>query len=179
MTSGFATITSAASLSPKTKTLSIICCSPTSISPSRVERETSMRSSASERTSRSAPGGSTPKTRSTASVEPCSTQMSGCETVKNARTGADDPERRPLRVAERDALRHELAEHDMEEREDEVRERDRERGRRATGRTRCVSTCSPRAPMASEVSVTPSCMAAMKRGGSPVMRSTSRARRLP
>ena len=33
--------------------------------------------------------------------------------------------------------------------------------------------------MASEVSVTPSCIAAMKRGGSLVIRSTSRARRLP
>ena len=42
-----------------------------------------------------------------------------------------------------------------------------------------ASACSPSAPMASEVSVTPSCIAAMKRGGSPVIRSTSRARRLP
>ena len=31
-----------------------------------------------------------------------------------------------------------------------------------TGSNRCASTCSPRAPMASEVSVTPSCIAAMK-----------------
>ena len=33
--------------------------------------------------------------------------------------------------------------------------------------------------MPSEVSVTPSCIAAMKRGGSPVIRSTLRARRSP
>ena len=33
--------------------------------------------------------------------------------------------------------------------------------------------------MASEVSVTPSCIAAMKCGGSAVIRSTARARRLP
>ena len=39
----------------------------------------------------------------------------GRKTAKNARTGADDPERRPLRVAERRALRHELAEDDVEE----------------------------------------------------------------
>ena len=44
---------------------------------------------------------------------------------------------------------------------------------------RCASVCSPRAPIPSEVSVTPSCMAAMKRGGSAVIRSASRARRLP
>src|SRR5262249_49381372 len=42
-----------------------------------------------------------------------------------------------------------------------------------------ASTCSPRAPIASEVIVTPSCIAAMNRGGSLVIRSTARARRLP
>src|SRR5215208_5159582 len=42
-----------------------------------------------------------------------------------------------------------------------------------------ASTCSPTAPIASEVSVTPSCIAAMKRGGSPVIRSTCRAVRWP
>ena len=34
------------------------------------------------------------------------------------------------------------------------------------GSKRCANTCSPNAPMASEVSVTPSCIAAMKCGGS-------------
>ncbi len=178
VTSGFATITSAASLSPKTKTLSIICCSPTSISPSRVERETSMRSSASESTSRSAPTGSTPNTRSTASVERCSTQMSGCATVKNARTGADTHSAVPsecrsatpfgtsspsttwknVRMRYASAIASAVAAHLSNS---------------------FVRTCSPTAPMASEVSVTPSCIAAMKRGGSPVMRSTARARRFP
>ncbi len=41
--------------------------------------------------------------------------MNGLNSVKKARTGADDPERGALRVAERDALRHELAEDDVEE----------------------------------------------------------------
>ena len=35
-----------------------------------------------------------------------------------------------------------------------------------TGSNRRVSACSPRAPIASEVTVTPSCIAAMNRGGS-------------
>ena len=42
-----------------------------------------------------------------------------------------------------------------------------------------ASTCSPRAPMPSDEIVTPSCIAAMKRGGSAVIRRTARARRLP
>ena len=49
----------------------------------------------------------------------------------------------------------------------------------STGSKRCASTGSPRAPIASEVSVTPSCIAEMNRGGSPVIRSTARARRFP
>ena len=47
------------------------------------------------------------------------------------------------------------------------------------GSNRSLSTASPRAPIASEVRVTPSCMAAMKRGGCAVIVSTARARRLP
>ena len=47
------------------------------------------------------------------------------------------------------------------------------------GSNRCEKSGSPRAPIASEVIVTPSCIAAMNRGGSAVMRSTARARRLP
>ena len=43
----------------------------------------------------------------------------------------------------------------------------------------CESACSPRAPMPSEVSVTPSCIAAMNCGGSAVMRNTARARLFP
>ena len=88
-TSGFATITSATSLSPKTKTLSIISRSPSSICPCCVERETSIRSSASECTSRSAPGGSSPKEWRIASVAFCSSQIAGRKTAKNARTGVE------------------------------------------------------------------------------------------
>ena len=47
------------------------------------------------------------------------------------------------------------------------------------GSNSCESACSPSAPMPSEVSVTPSCIAAMNCGGSLVMRSTARARLLP
>src|SRR5207249_4064507 len=96
-TSGFATITSATSLSPKTKTLSIICRSSSSICPCCVERETSMRSSASECTSRSAPGGSRPKLCRIASVVRRRTQTTGPTTTKNARAAValvlelDDP----------------------------------------------------------------------------------------
>jgi len=39
--------------------------------------------------------------------------------------------------------------------------------------------CSPMAPMARLVAVTPSCIAAMKRGGSATILSTARARRFP
>src|SRR5580765_5020127 len=42
-----------------------------------------------------------------------------------------------------------------------------------------ASTCSPRAPMPRLVIVTPSCIAAMNRGGSAVIRRTASARRLP
>ena len=126
VTSGFATITSAASLSPKTKTLSIICCSSSSISPSRVERETSIRSSASERTSRSAPAG--------VDAEDAEHGLGGLlehpdERLRDGEERAHrrgHPQGRSLRVDERDALRHELAEDDVEERQDEVGERDRE-----------------------------------------------------
>ena len=88
-----------------------------------------MRSSASEWTSRSAPGGSSPNECRIASDAACSAQMNGRKTVRNARTGDRDPERRPLGVPERGALRHELAEDDVEEAEDRVGEEDRERRR--------------------------------------------------
>ena len=47
------------------------------------------------------------------------------------------------------------------------------------GSKTCASTCSPTAPIARLVAVTPSCIAAMKRGGSAVIWSTERARRFP
>ncbi len=88
-TSGRATITSAASLSPKTKTLSIICRSSSSIAPSCDERESSIRSSTSECTERSAPGGSRPKLRRIHSVARRRNQIAGRKIRKNARTGAE------------------------------------------------------------------------------------------
>ena len=42
-----------------------------------------------------------------------------------------------------------------------------------------TSACSPSAPIAREVTVTPSCIAAMKRGGTAVSPSTCLALRLP
>ena len=48
-----------------------------------------------------------------------------------------------------------------------------------TGSRIVASTGSPRAPIPSEVSVTPNCIAAMNRGGRETILSTSRARRLP
>ena len=47
------------------------------------------------------------------------------------------------------------------------------------GSNRCESTGSPSAPIPSEVSVTPSCIAAMNLGGESVIRSTARAVRWP
>ena len=139
-----------------------------------------MRSSASECTSSSAPGGL--QAEPAAGRSPSSaagTRSSGRMTMKKTRTGGDDEQRRALGVAERDSLRDELADDDVQEGEDQIGEHDGEHGRRGIRRTACDSACSPSAPMPSEVSVTPSCIAAMKCGGSDVMRSTSRARRLP
>ena len=48
-----------------------------------------------------------------------------------------------------------------------------------TGSKILVSACSPRAPIASDVTVTPSCIAAMNRAGSAVRPSTCLARRWP
>src|SRR5437773_6619280 len=48
-----------------------------------------------------------------------------------------------------------------------------------TGSNRCANSGSPTAPIASEVIVTPSCMAAMNRGGSLVIRRTVRAPLFP
>src|SRR5436189_1624238 len=48
-----------------------------------------------------------------------------------------------------------------------------------TGSSACARACSPRAPIPRLVRVTPSCIAAMNRGGSETMRWTTLARRLP
>src|SRR5436190_15955039 len=48
-----------------------------------------------------------------------------------------------------------------------------------TGSSACAGACSPRAPIPRLVRVTPSCIAAMNRGGSETMRWTTLARRLP
>ena len=61
----------------------------------------------------------------------------------------------------------------MKQREDDGEDR------RHHGLEECAKSGSPRAPIASEVIVTPSCIAAMNRGGSAVIRRTARARRLP
>ena len=53
----------------------------------------------------------------------------GRKTARNARTGAETQSAVPSACAERRALRHELAEHDVEEAQDRVGEDDRERGR--------------------------------------------------
>ena len=131
--------------------------------------------------SRSAPGGLEAEQRaSTAFVDVCSSQTSGAKTVKNSAHAA---RRRTsavrLGVPERDALRHELAEHDVEEGQDEEGE-DVTRARREPRVERsCESACSPRAPMPSERERD----AELHRGDEPrrVARdpATARARRLP
>ena len=128
-TSGFATITSATSLSPKSKTLSIISRSPSSICALlrgageehpqlglRVHLALGARRLEAE-------------ALQDRSVVHRRNQITGRKTTKNAADGRRHPERRPLRVAECRALRHELAEDDMEEAEDGVGEDDGEEGR--------------------------------------------------
>ena len=66
--------------------------------------------------------------------------------MKNQRTGRRDRERGSLRVAERDPLRHELADHDVQVGDDQQRE-DHGEERRHPGSKRFESTCSPSAPM--------------------------------
>ena len=93
--------------------------------------------------------------------------------------GRRERERGALGVAERDPLRHELADHDVEVRDDQQREDHREErspSRRRDG-ARAPARRGRRSP--SEEIVTPSCIAEMNRGGLPVIRSTARARRLP
>ena len=88
-----------------------------------------MRSSASECASWSAPGGSWPSSRSTDSVARLQQPDQRREDDEEAPHRRGDGQRRPLRMAERDALRDELAEHDVEEGDQEQREHYREHGR--------------------------------------------------
>ena len=64
--------------------------------------------------------------RRIASVELCSSQISGRSVRKNRRTGPGDEQRHTLRVVERDPLGHELADHDVQVRDDQQREDDRQ-----------------------------------------------------
>ena len=127
-----------------------------------------MRSSASESGSRSAPGGSSPSTWSTASVDLRRNQISGAASVKNARTGADTqsavpsacPSATPFGTSSPITTWKKV----------------RIRYARRTASTVAInvsnafeSACSPSAPMPSEVSVTPSCIAVMNCDGSLVI----------
>ena len=137
-----------------------------------------MRSSASESGSRSAPGDSSPSRCSTPSVALRSTHTNGANTVKNARTGADTQSAVPSACPSATPFGTSSP----------ITTCANVRIRYASSTARiveihlsnaCESACSPRAPIPSEVRVTPSCIAAMNCGGSAVMRSTARARRLP
>jgi len=88
-----------------------------------------MRSSASDSGSRSALGGSRPSRWSTASVDRRSTPDERGEEREEGAHGRSHPERGALRVAESDALRHELSDHDVEVGEDQIRKEDGERRR--------------------------------------------------
>ena len=111
-------------------------------------------------------------------MAPRSTQMNGLNTVMNARTGADTQSAVPSEWLSATPFGT------SSPRTTWKKLRTRYASRIATivaihGSKAFVSAASPRAPIPSEVSVTPSCIAAMKRPGSPVMRSTSRARLFP
>ena len=66
--------------------------------------------------------GSIPIARWASSLDRWRTQISGLKTKKNSRTGPRHAERDPLGVAQRDPLRDELADHDVQERDDQERE---------------------------------------------------------
>ena len=93
--------------------------------------------------------------------------------------GRGHGERDALGVAEREPLGDELADDDVEEGDDQEGEQHGEDRREPLRRTARRAPRSPSAPMAREVSVTPSCIAAMKCGGSLVILTTERAVRLP
>ncbi len=88
-----------------------------------------MRSSASECASCSAPGGWSPSARRRNDDDSCSSQTSGAEDREEGAHGRRDRQRGPLRVAERDPLRHELADHDVQIRDDQQRDDHREHRR--------------------------------------------------
>ena len=70
-----------------------------------------------------------PEARRMSVVDSWSTQISGRKTRKNQRTGVESSERRPLGMAERDPLRDELADHDLEVGDDQERDDHREERR--------------------------------------------------
>ncbi len=116
--------------------------------------------------------------RSATSDERCSTQISGRNTKKKSRTG---PETTRAAASECCSAmpfgtsspittwRYVISRKAIRNASTPARKGSKTRAR----------TGSPMAPMARLVSVTPSCMAAMKRGGLAVMVSTARARLLP
>ena len=113
------------------------------------------------------------------SLERCSTQISGLKTTKKPRTGVETASATPLRVAEGDALRHELADHDVQEGDDQEREHERRSRSPRAGRRPAPAPARRAHRSPGWCAVTPSCIAAMKRGGFATIRSTARALRLP
>ena len=99
-------------------------------------------------------------------VDSCSSQISGRTTMKNARTGPETasavrsgwPSAIPFGTSSPiTTCRYvTISSARITARNDAI-----------TALERCASTCSPRAPIASEEIVTPSCIAEMNRGGSP------------
>ena len=87
-----------------------------------------MRSSASECTSSSAPGGCNPSQRRTIFGRALQKPDQRPHDDEEDAHGRDDEQSRPLGVAERDSLRDELADDDVQEGQQEIREHDREHG---------------------------------------------------
>ena len=81
-----------------------------------------MRSSASECASCSAPGGSSPSSAQDQRRRRLEQPDERPQADEEPAHGRRDGERRPLRVAERDPLRHELADHDVQVGDDQERE---------------------------------------------------------
>ena len=106
-------------------------------------------------------------------VDSCSSQMSGAEDDEEDAHRRRHRQRGPLGVAERDPLRHELADHDVQVGDDQQRD-DHGEDRRHHGVETGARAPARRARRSrgSEI-VTPSCIAAMNRGGLLVIRSTA------
>ena len=116
--------------------------------------------------------------RSTSSVERFSSQISGFMTKKKPRTGVETAS--AIRSGWPSAIPFGTSSPSTTCRKVMISSaKTTARKVAISGSNRSAKSCSPNAPMASEVSVTPSCIAAMKFGGSAVIRSTARARRLP